>query len=128
MGLTIVQAGEPVLRQVSRALTAAEIVLPATQQLIEDMRETMRKTPGVGLAAPQIGLPLQLAVIEDRPEYQKNVAPERLAQLDRSPVSFQVIVNPRITLHAGDDARFFEGCLSVSGMVGIVDRARKVHV
>ena len=63
MRLKIVQAGEPVLRQRARALTKDEIMLPAIQQLIEHMRETMHDAPGVGLAAPQIGLPIQMAVI-----------------------------------------------------------------
>jgi peptide deformylase len=128
MGLTIVQAGEPVLRQASRALTAAEIVLPTTQQLIEDMRETMRKTPGVGLAAPQIGLPLQLAVIEDRPEYLKDVAPERLAERERQPVPFLVLINPRVVEHSKDTAEFYEGCLSLAGFSALVKRSRGVKV
>jgi peptide deformylase len=128
MGLTIVQAGEPVLRQVSRALGAAEIVLPATQQLIEDMRETMRKAPGVGLAAPQIGLPLQLAVIEDRTEYLKDVAPERLAERERKPVPFLVLINPRIVEQSKDIAEFYEGCLSLAGFSALVSRSRDVTV
>ena len=128
MGLTIVQAGEPVLRQVSRALAAAEIVLPATQQLIEDMRETMRKAPGVGLAAPQIGLPLQLAVIEDRPEYLKDVAAERLAERERKPVPFLVLINPRIVEQSKDIAEFYEGCLSLAGFSALVGRSRGVTV
>jgi peptide deformylase len=128
MSLTITQVGEPVLRQVSRALTTAEIVLPTTQQLIEDMRETMRKAPGVGLAAPQIGLPLQLAVIEDRPEYLKDVAPERLAERERKPVPFLVLINPRIVEHSKDTAEFYEGCLSLTGFSALVRRSRGVTV
>jgi peptide deformylase len=128
MGLTIIQAGEPVLRQVSRALAAAEIVLPATQQLIEDMRETMRKAPGVGLAAPQVGLPLQLAVVEDRPEYLKDVAPERLAERERNPVPFLVLINPRIVEQSKDIAEFYEGCLSLAGFSALVGRSRGVTV
>src|ERR1700719_619780 len=128
MGLTIVQAGEPVLRQVSRALAAAEIVLPATQQLIEDMRETMRKAPGVGLAAPQIGLPLQLAVIEDRAEYHKDVSEEQLRERERRPVPFHAIINPRITEKSEDTVEFFEGCLSLAGFSALVPRSRTVRV
>jgi len=128
MSLMITQVGEPVLRQVSRALTTAEIVLPTTQQLIEDMRETMRKAPGVGLAAPQIGLPLQLAVIEDRPEYLKDVAPERLAERERKPVPFLVLINPRIVEHSEDTAEFYEGCLSLTGFSALVKRSRGVTV
>ncbi len=66
MLLKIVQAGTPVLRQKARSLTPAEIRGAPVQLLIELMRETMRDAPGVGLAAPQIGEPLRLAVIEDQ--------------------------------------------------------------
>ncbi len=71
MRLKIVQAGEAVLRSKARALTATEIAGDEIQRLIRDMRDTMRDAPGVGLAAPQVGLPLQLAVIEDKEEYLK---------------------------------------------------------
>jgi peptide deformylase len=56
--LKIVQAGEPVLRQAARSLTRQEILGDEIQRLIYDMRETMRDAPGVGLAAPQVGLSL----------------------------------------------------------------------
>lgn len=127
--LKIVQAGHPVLRSRARPLAPNEIRSRAIQELIERMRETMRDAPGVGLAAPQIGEPLQLAVVEDREEYQRNVKEERLDLLERRPVAFHVIINPRITLLAGSaPARFFEGCLSVTGMIGLVPRARSVRV
>src|SRR5689334_24095706 len=84
MRLKIVQAGEPVLRQPARALTREEIRSPEIQQLIEWMRETMRDAPGVGLAAPQVGLPLQLAVIEDPADLQRALSPEKLAERGRS--------------------------------------------
>jgi peptide deformylase len=64
--LKIVQAGEPVLRAQARQLTYEEILSDEMQRLIRDMRETMRDAPGVGLAAPQVGVALQLAVMEDR--------------------------------------------------------------
>jgi peptide deformylase len=82
----------------------------------------------VGLAAPQIGLPLQLAVIEDRPEYQQKLSPEEAAERDRRPVPFQVLINPTITLATTEPAVFFEGCLSLAGFTAVVPRARKVHV
>jgi peptide deformylase len=127
--LKIVQAGHPVLRTQARELAVKEIRSKAIQELIERMRETMRDAPGVGLAAPQIGEPLQLAVIEDREEYQRNVTEERLALLERRPVPFQVIINPRLTLKpTKEPARFFEGCLSVTGMIGLVPRALDIHV
>ena len=86
MELEIVQAGHPVLRQQARPLTPAEITSKEIQKLIESMRKTMYEAPGVGLAAPQIGLSLQLAVIEDREEYHKEVAAEQLRERDRRPV------------------------------------------
>ena len=61
--LDIVQVGHPVLRQVARELSVEEITGPEIQDLIETMKTTMRTAPGVGLAAPQIGHPLQLIVI-----------------------------------------------------------------
>src|SRR3954462_9303110 len=118
MRLEIVQVGEAVLRQAGKTLNPAEIVAPEIQQLIELMRETMRDAPGVGLAAPQIGLPLQLAVIEDVAEVE---AP------GRAPVPFHVIANPRLTLGA-EMVYFFEGCLSVEGFQAVVPRARTVQV
>jgi len=92
------------------------------------MRETMHDAPGVGLAAPQIGLSLQLAVIEDKPENIRDSAPEAIREREREAVPFHVIVNPRISLHAGSPVEFFEGCLSVAGFTALVSRAREVTV
>ena len=97
MILKIVQTGYPVLRQRARELTREEILSDATQVLIQSMFETMRDAPGVGLAAPQIGMPLQLAVIEDRPEFLSKMPPEDLALRARTEVAPHVIVNPRLT-------------------------------
>jgi peptide deformylase len=126
--LKIVQAGDPVLRQTGRALTAKEIGLPAIQDLIVLMRDTMRDAPGVGLAAPQIGLAIQLAVIEDQPEYTQGISPEVLARRERAAVPFMVLINPRIVEYSAETAEFFEGCLSVAGFSALVKRARGVTV
>jgi peptide deformylase len=131
--LKIVQAGEPVLRQSARPLTRQEILGEEIQRLIHDMRETMRDAPGVGLAAPQIGLSLQLAVIEDREEFLKDVPPQELAEKDRRPVPFHVMINPvitkpKMTLTEDDKASFYEGCLSLAGFSAVVPRARAVRV
>jgi peptide deformylase len=128
MRLKIVQVGEPVLRQPSRPLLQEEIALTVTQQLIEWMRDTMRDAPGVGLAAPQIGLPLQLAVIEDRSEYSQTVAPAVLADRERQPVDFHVLINPRIVERSEEQVEFFEGCLSLAGYSALVKRSRTVVV
>jgi peptide deformylase len=126
--LQIVQAGDPVLRQSARPLTQAEIVSREIRALIESMRECMYDAPGVGLAAPQVGLSLQLAVIEDRAEYHKDVAIEHLRERERRPVPFQVIINPVISVAGAEKVEFFEGCLSVSGFTAIVARARTLRV
>jgi peptide deformylase len=128
MRLKILQAGEPVLREMARPLTPQEIVSDDIQRLIRDMRETMHDAPGVGLAAPQVGLSLQLAVINDREEYFKDVAPAQLAERERRAVPFRVVINPRLSLLGDDKARFFEGCLSLDGFSAVVARARRVRV
>jgi peptide deformylase len=128
MRLKILQAGEPVLREMARPLTPQEIVSDDIQRLIRDMRETMHDAPGVGLAAPQVGLSLQLAVINDREEYFKDVAPAQLAERERRAVPFHVVINPRLSLLGDDKARFFEGCLSLDGFSAVVARARRVRV
>ncbi len=128
MRLKIVQVGERVLRQQAKTLSQAEIKSRETQQLIDWMRESMRDAPGVGLAAPQIGLSLQLAVIEDKPEYTKDASDEALKARERKPVPFHAIINPRITIQENTEVEFFEGCLSLAGFTAVVPRARKVRV
>lgn len=128
MPLQIVQVGDPVLRQVGRPLTRPEILSPEIQKLITDMRETMQVAPGVGLAAPQVGRSIQLAVIEDREQYHKDVAPEQLAARERKPVPFHVLINPDIVWRSDETREFFEGCLSLDGFCALVTRARSVRV
>jgi peptide deformylase len=126
--LKIVQAGDPVLRAPARSLTVREIAGPDVQSLIQEMRKTMYEAPGVGLAAPQVGIPLQIAVIEDREGYLENVPAEELEEKERRPVPFHVLVNPRI-VHSGDGTReFYEGCLSLTGFSALVARAGSVRV
>ena len=128
MTLKIVQAGDPVLRKQSRPLTKDEINSPSIQHLIELMRDTMREAPGVGLAAPQIGESIQLAVIEDRADYLNDLPPEELAERQRSAIPFHVIINPKLEFLDNSSAQFFEGCLSLEGLGAIVDRALNVRV
>ena len=106
MELKILQVGEPVLRQRAKALSPAEISSREVQELIDWMRETMHGAPGVGLAAPQIGIALQLAVIEDKPEYMRDAPAEVLKERERKPVPFHVIINPKITFHKALNVNF----------------------
>ena len=128
MRLKLVQVGEEVLRQRARELSTEEIRSPEIHQLIDFMHETLRDAPGVGLAAPQVGLGIQLAVIEDLAEYSKAMTAEQIAERERSPVPFHVIINPKLTAVGDEKVEFFEGCLSVNGYTALVPRYRRVRV
>ena len=128
MRLKLVQVGEEVLRQPARELTPDEIRSREIAELIDMMRDTLRDAPGVGLAAPQVGVGVQLGVIEDLPEYSKAMTPEQIAERERKPVPFHVIINPKLTPVGDDQVEFFEGCLSVNGYTGVVPRYHRVRV
>src|SRR5580698_9208054 len=117
MILKIFQAGEIALRQTARPLTREEILSGKVQRLIDDMRDTMRDAPGVGLAAPQVGLAIQLAVIEDSQELIDRMPPAQAAEHERCAVPFHVIVNPSLTVDnvVAEPVELYEGCLSVAG-------------
>lgn len=128
MQLKIMQAGEPALRQPARALSNTEILSAPIQQLIELMRATLYDAPGVGLAAPQIGESLQIAVIEDKESYHQGIPSEELARRERVPIPFHVIINPKISVIGTDTMQFFEGCLSHENFVGLTPRYLAVKV
>jgi peptide deformylase len=137
MRIKIASAGEPVLRNTARLLRPEEIGSERIRELIEHMRETLADAPGVGLAAPQIGEPLQLAIVEDKAEYQANLTAAELKERERHPVPFHVLINPtiellspapEIELLSPPEVSFFEGCLSLPGFMAMVPRARKVRV
>jgi len=121
--LPIVQVGDPVLRARAAAIDPAD--LPGLTDLIAEMRDTMRAAPGVGLAAPQIGRSLQLAVIED---LATGLTDEQREARERQGVPFHVIVNPTIAPIGDEMVLAYEGCLSFKGFVMVVPRARRVRV
>ena len=122
----IIQLGNPVLRTPARELSKEEILSPEIQQLIEEMKATMKHATGVGIAAPQIGRPIQLVVIEDM--NHSHLTAEQLVERERNKVPFHVIINPRIYLKEEETTHFFEACLSIPEYMGIVPRARSVRV
>jgi peptide deformylase len=128
MLLKIVSVGDKVLRQKARPIKPEEIQNSYIRDLIAYMRETMHDAPGVGLAAPQVGQPLQLAVIEDKAEYHKNLSATELKERERVPIPFHVIINPEIELLTPPGVSFHEGCLSVPGFMAVVPRSRTVRV
>jgi peptide deformylase len=129
MGLpTIVQAGHPVLRAPAAAVSADLIGTPDFEALVGSMVEAMRAAPGVGLAAPQIGVGLQVIVLEDKEELMGKLTPAERAERGRTAFPLKVIVNPTLTRRKGGRGTFFEGCLSVKGYMALVERDLEVEV
>ena len=121
--IPIVQAGEPVLRQQARRYEG-QLEAGTLRRLVEAMRVTMLAAPGVGLAAPQIGLPLTMAVVEDH--VRKNRGKEPAAAGASAPgyvdpreiveFPFHAIINPVYEpVPEAGQASFYEGCLSMDG-------------
>ena len=119
----IVQVGHPVLRHHAMPfdgqLDDAEL-----GRLIDLMRRVMHKAPGVGLAAPQLGIPLQIAVLED----QFDVDPEVAAARGREPLPFFAMLNPSYVPLGQATKAFYEGCLSLNGLQAAVVRPESVRL
>jgi peptide deformylase len=127
--LPIIDCGDPVLRHPAEPVNPAELRTDAMQRLIAQMRATMEAAPGVGLAAPQVGIPLQLAVLSDGPDRWSQLTEEELAMRERTVLPFTVLVNPSLRPVSDDDmVSFYEACLSVPGLTGVVARHRRVRV
>jgi len=120
---TIVVAGDPVLRN-RAAPYDGELDTATLSALVALMRRTMLDAPGVGLAAPQIGLGVALAVVEDPGVGRPDLAVAR----ERDVLPFRVLVNPRCEPVGDQRVGFYEGCLSVPGYVAVVHRFRQVHL
>jgi peptide deformylase len=115
---TIVTLPDPVLRRKARPVAKFDKNL---HTLIDDMIETMREAPGVGLAAPQIGLSERLLVIEyyEREEDEEN---------EEAPKKVWAVINPEIMKASDDMVMGVEGCLSIPGLLGEVERHAEVQV
>jgi peptide deformylase len=121
--LPIVAAGEPVLRRGAERFDG-QLDSATLARFVEALRLTMHAAPGVGLAAPQVGVPLRIAVIEDPAPVPEEV---RLAR-GRVPLPFRVLVNPAYEPVGAERAAFFEGCLSVPGWQAVVARPASVRL
>ncbi len=123
MILPIIAYGHPVLRKVAKDI---EKTYPKLDELIADMKETMYGASGVGLAAPQIGLPIRLFVIDASPfaEYEDitNEEKEFLEGFKR------VFINAKIIKEEGEEWGFKEGCLSIPNINETVYRQEKVTI
>ena len=110
--LPIVQMGEPVLRQQAQPYQG-QLAAKTLSRLLKAMRATMLEAPGVGLAAPQVGLSLAIAVIEDHVRDDEDDP----RQIDELP--FRVIINPSYEPIGQETASFYEGCLSLEGFQAV---------
>ncbi|MFT6432696.1 MAG: peptide deformylase [Candidatus Azotimanducaceae bacterium] len=116
----IVRLGHPVLRQLAAPFPVEEIQTAAFTQLVKDLRETLADSGGIGLAAPQIAVSTQVAVIEiTNPK-------TRYGEIETLP--FSVFVNPVISVLNPEVAGYWEGCLSVPGMMGFVERPQHIRI
>src|SRR5690606_24153136 len=109
----IVKMGNPLLRRVSRDVSEEFVKSDEFAQLLLDMRDSMKHYGGIGIAAPQIGVELKVAIIElgENNRYGEDI---------RFP--FQVFINPEIEYLTDSLSAHWEGCLSVPGLRGYVER------
>ena len=116
----IIRLGHPTLRQLAAPYPIEKIPTAEFSQLVKDLRETLADSGGIGLAAPQINVSKQVAVIEiTNPK-------TRYGEIETLP--FSVFVNPVISVLHPKVAGYWEGCLSVPGMMGFVERPQHVRI
>ena len=117
--LKVARLGHPVLRRAAAQVAVEEIATPQFQQFIDDMVETMHEYDGVGLAAPQVHVSQQVAVLEVNkpPRYP-----------DAPSVPLTVLINPRVTILDQETVEGWEGCLSIPDMRGVTPRYRELRV
>jgi peptide deformylase len=114
----IIATPDPILRKKARAVAA---ITPEIRALMDDMMDTMREAPGVGLAAPQVGVSKRVIVVE----YAE--PPEAEDQPATAPKQY-MLANPEIVRRSRTMANGTEGCLSVPGFSGLVERHTEVAV
>jgi peptide deformylase len=117
---TIIRMGHPTLRQRARPVTPEELASGSLAPLVEDMIDTLHHAGGIGLAAPQIDVPIRLAIIEIPG------GRSRYGEIPAMPLT--VFVNPAIEILDPATAGYWEGCLSVPGLRGFVERPQHIRV
>lgn len=119
----IVQLGHPVLRAPAEAYDG-QLDGEELSALLSVMRQAMHDAPGVGLAAPQLGIPLRIAVIEDVIEQPEEIVRVR----ERAPLPYFALINPTYVPIGSETASFYEGCLSFTGWQAVVQRHHSVQL
>ena len=116
----ILKLGNPILRHTAKEVSKEEILSENIQNLIDEMWNVMEKAGGIGLAAPQIGISIQLAVIK------LESSSDRYENLEDSEEF--IIFNPELEVINSEKQGFWEGCLSVPGLRGYVKRPKKLKI
>ena len=132
---TIVQTGDKVLRETAREIALAEIRTPKIKEILKKMTNALSNAKdGVALAAPQIGLPLRIFIVLK--EYTENKTARELKRNPRkkkktpkpAKTEIAVFINPKIAKISKKKQTVREGCLSIAGMFGEMNRAEKVTI
>jgi peptide deformylase len=124
----VARMGHPVLRKVARELTKKEILSVETKLLVNDLIESMEEYGGIGIAAPQVHESLSIAIIDyqdDHPRYKNQTKKDAE---EKEPLPLTVVINPKITVLDETEQSYWEGCLSVPEIRGLVKRPRKVRI
>jgi peptide deformylase len=116
----VIRMGHPTLRKTAELVSPSEIDTAEFKELIQDMYDTMKVEGGIGIAAPQINVSKQVALIE------LPANSERYGTLESSPLF--IIINPVMNVQDQLLQGFWEGCLSVPGLRGFVERPRVVKI
>jgi peptide deformylase len=111
--------GNPILRKTAKEVTPEELKSDEFYQLLLDLRDSMAHYGGIGIAAPQIGVSLQVAIIELSPS-------NRYGEEVQLPLT--AFINPKLEILTEEEQGFWEGCLSVPGLRGFVERPKKLKV
>ena len=114
----ILKMGEPLLLQTATQIPSEAIASNEIQEIIQDLLDTMKDANGAGLAAPQIGISLQIVVFG----FEKNVR-----YPNEAPIPQTILINPVITPLSPDQENGWEGCLSVPGLRGLVPRYQHIR-
>ncbi|MBT3585666.1 MAG: peptide deformylase [Halobacteriovoraceae bacterium] len=118
----VIRMGHPTLRLTAETMSLEEIQAPETSELIQDLFDTMQKEQGIGIAAPQINISKQIALVGLPPEVEEGEED----QGEEEDIPILVVINPKIEAIEETLQGFWEGCLSVPGLRGFVKRPRKI--
>lgn len=126
--LPVRHVGDPLLRRRADTVADDDIGSMFVQDLVFEMHRAMRSSGGVGLAAPQVGESVRIVVLEDPESFLTHVSAAKRTALARKPLVATTLINPVVISTGDDQASYYEGCLSIPGLVAMVARDLVVDV